>query len=106
MSAASVASTRVTGGALLRGDLWRGVNGHAPRLQFLGDEEGEFERLFGVQPRVAERLVAGIEVEIGEVVRAADAFGDFAPGHLDMHAARPCAFRRVDVEEAADFEIG
>ena len=28
-----------------------------PRLQRLGDLEGEFERLLGIQPRVAERLI-------------------------------------------------
>ena len=73
----------------------------AAALQLLGDQERQLQRLFRVQPRVAEGLVALGQVRLGQPVRAADALGDVLAGHLDVHAARPGALGRVDVEEAA-----
>ena len=65
-----------------RGPAWPGA-----RLQLLGEQEGEFQRLLGVEPRIAVRLVAAAEVGLGQPVRAADALRHFLAGHLDMHAA-------------------
>ena len=54
---------RVVRVAAARSDIvyWPDAAGRAAQplgLEFLGDQEGEFERLAGVQPRVAKRLVA------------------------------------------------
>ena len=45
--------------ALLRGDSRNATRRLAAGLQFLGDQERQLQRLLGVQPRIAERLVAG-----------------------------------------------
>src|SRR3954454_13263238 len=68
--------------------------------QHLGDEERELERLLGVEPRVAGRLVAAGEVLVRDVLRAAEALGDVFPGDLDVDAARVAAERGVHLEEA------
>ena len=70
-------------------------------LQRLGDQEGELERLAGVEPRVAMGVVAVGERGFGDRLGAADAFGDVLAGHLEMHAAGIAALGRVDREEAA-----
>ena len=66
-----------------------------------GDEERELERLAGVQPRVAGRLVPPAEVGVVDVERTAEAFGDVLTGELDVDAAGPRAQRPVHLEEAA-----
>ena len=76
----------------------------AAGFQLLGDEEGEFQRLLGIQPRVAEGLVAVAEIVLREAARAADAFGDVLAGHFHMRAAGDGALRRVEVEEG--FQLG
>ena len=73
----------------------------AARLQHLGDEERQLQRLAGVQPRVARRLVPPGQVGVGDLLRAAEALGDVVAGQLDVHAARPRADGRVHLEEAA-----
>ena len=55
-----------------------------------------------VQPRVAQRLVAGVEVGLVDRVGAAQALGDVVAGQLDVHAARVRAELAVHLEEAAD----
>ena len=56
-----------------------------------------------VQTRVAMGVIAGVEVHLGHVHRAAGAFGDILAGHLDMDAAAMRALGTVDGEEAAHF---
>ncbi len=56
--------------------------------QHLRDEERQFERLLGVQAGIACGLVATGQVEIGDVLRAAEALGDVLTGQLDVDAAR------------------
>src|SRR5919112_258760 len=68
--------------------------------QHLRDEERQLQRLAGVQPRVAGRLVAAVEVLVGDLHGAAEALGDVLAGQLDVDAAWPRAQRAVDVEEA------
>src|SRR3954469_19161197 len=68
--------------------------------EHLGDEEGQLQRLPGVQPRVARRLVPAVEVLVADLHRAAEALGDVLTGQLDVDAARPGAQRPVHVEEA------
>ena len=68
--------------------------------QHLGHEERELQRLLGVQSGVARRLVATTEIEIGDVLRAAEALGDVLTGQLDMDTTRMRAEAVVDLEEA------
>src|SRR6266849_704201 len=74
-----------------------------PRLPFLlqqlGEQEGEIDRLLRVEPRIAERVVAVVQVLVGDGARAAGALGDVLARHLEMHAPRIGAFGRVDREE-------
>ena len=86
----------------MRGDGRLAAEG-ATGFQLFGDEEGELERLLGVEAGVAEGLVSGGEVGFGQAVGAAGAFGDVLAGHLDVDAAGPGALGGVGVEEAADF---
>ena len=60
----------------------------------LGDAEGEVERLPPVQARVAERLVAVVELLLEHGLGAAEALGDVLAGELDVDAARPRPDRR------------
>src|SRR3954447_22091524 len=68
--------------------------------QHLRDEECQLQRLPGVQPGVAGRLVAAVEVLVADLHRAAEALGDVLAGELHVDAAGPGAQRPVDVEEA------
>src|SRR6516162_8431064 len=68
----------------------------------LGDAEGQVQRLAAVEPGVARRLVAVAQVAFGNVVAAADAFGDIIAGELDVDAARMGTERAVHLEEADD----
>src|SRR3954470_6389470 len=68
--------------------------------QHLRDEEGELQRLPGVQPRVAGGLVAAVEVLVADLHGPAEALGDVLTGQLDVDATGPRAQGPVDVEEA------
>src|SRR3712207_3556449 len=68
--------------------------------QHLRDQEGELQRLPGVQPRVAGGLVAAVEVLVADLHGPAEALGDVLTGELDVDAAGPGAQGPVDVEEA------
>src|SRR3990167_1375562 len=72
-------------------------------LQRLGDQEGQFQRLVGVHPRVAVGVVAVRQAVLGDRSGAADAFGDVLPGHLDMDAAGVAALGLVHREELPPF---
>ena len=61
-------------------------------LQQFGDQESHVDRLFGIQTGIADRVIAVVEILVGDGARAADAFGDVLPGHLQMHAAGMGAF--------------
>src|SRR5947209_4914090 len=76
------------------------VAGGRSTTQHLRDQEGQLQRLAGVQPRVAGGLVAAVEVLVADLHRAAEALGDVLAGELDVDAAGPGAQRPVDVEEA------
>src|SRR6266850_793861 len=68
-------------------------------LEQFGDQEGHVDRLFGIEAGIADRVIAVIEVLVGDGAGAADAFGDVLPGHLQVHAAGMRAFSGVDREE-------
>ena len=63
--------------------------------------EGEVERLAGVQPRVARRRVAVVEVALEDLLGPAQALGDVVARQLDVDAARPRALVAVHGEERA-----
>ena len=63
--------------------------------------EGQVERLAGVQPGVARRRVAGIEVHLEDLLGSTEALGHVVPGQLDVQPAGPGPFVTVDVEEGA-----
>src|SRR4030081_1627061 len=71
----------------------------AASLEQFRDQESHVDRLLGVEAGIADRVIAIAEVLVGDGARAADAFGDVLPGHLQMHAAGIAALRRVDGEE-------
>ena len=82
-----------------------GVRGHRRRQscgEHLGDEERQLQALLVVQPRVAHRLVAQVEVGVEDLLRAADALGDVVAGELDVDAAGHRAEAAVHLEEALD----
>ena len=57
-----------------------------------GDQERHVDRLLGIETGIAHRVIAVVEILVGDGARAADAFGDVLPGHLQMHAAGMGAF--------------
>src|SRR5690606_26092084 len=67
--------------------------------QQLGDQECQFQRLIGIQARIAMGMIAVRQILGRDCARAAGAFGDILAGHLDMDAAGMRSFRRMDVEE-------
>src|SRR3954469_10081195 len=80
---------------------WWGAGGPST-TQHLRDQERQLQRLPGVEPGVAGRLVAAVEVLVADLHGAAEALGDVLAGELDVDAARPGAQPPVDVEEAED----
>src|SRR4030067_3079377 len=71
-------------------------------LEPLGYDEGELERLVGVEPWIAMGMVAVRQIGLGYGLGAAHAFGHVLARHLDMDAARVGALAAVDVEERLD----
>src|SRR5689334_21327197 len=67
----------------------------------LGNQEGQFQRLAGIQPGIAGGLVAVLQVDFLQTLRAAQALGDVLAGHLEMHAAGMRPLGAMDGEEAA-----
>src|SRR5438874_7100179 len=68
-------------------------------LEQFGDQESHVDRLLGVEAGIADRVIAIVEILIGDGARAADAFGHILTGHFQMDAAGMGALRRVDREE-------
>src|SRR2546423_15088274 len=68
--------------------------------QHLGDQEGQFQRLLGVEARVAGGLVPPLQVGGLDALPAAGALGDVAAGPVDAHAAGVGALGAVRLEEA------
>ncbi len=79
----------------------RGGAARAPPHQ-LGEAKGKVERLAPVQPWVAEGLVAGVELLLGELLGAAETLGHVVARVLEVDAARPDALGTAGGEEALD----
>src|SRR5690349_7260278 len=71
-----------------------------PSPQHLGDQECQFQGLLRIEARIAGRLVAVLEIQIRDVLRATEAFGDVLAGELDVQAAWMRAQGVMDLEEA------
>src|SRR6478736_6092061 len=82
-----------------RGDRHRPGLAGAFLLEELRDQESHVDRLLGIEAGIADRVVAVVEILVGDRAGAADTLGDVLAGHLQMHAAGVRAFRRVDGEE-------
>ena len=62
------------------------------------DQECEVDGLLGIEPRIANRMVAVVEILIRDLARAPPVHSvTFWPGHLQMHATRIGALRRMDL---------
>src|SRR6185312_306056 len=68
-----------------------------------GQQESELDRLLGIQPWIAECVIAVVEILIADCTCAACAFGDVLAGHLQMHAATMSAFGGLNREEGLHF---
>src|ERR1700704_5456467 len=68
-------------------------------LQQFRNQESHVDRLFGIEAGIADRVIAVVEILVGDGARAADAFGDVLPGHLQMHAAGMRALGLMDRKE-------
>src|SRR6202163_896648 len=68
-------------------------------LEQFCDQESHVDRLLGIKAGIADRVIAIVEILIGDGARAAGAFGDVLPGHFQVHAAGVGSLRRVDGEE-------
>src|SRR5882672_9278880 len=71
-------------------------------LEQFRDQESHVDRLLGIKAGIADRMIAIVEILIGDGARAADAFGYVLAGHFQMDAAGVRALRRVDGEERLD----
>src|SRR3954466_394477 len=68
-------------------------------LEQFGQQESELDRLLGIEPRVAQRVIPVVQVLVADRAGAAGAFGDVLAGHLQMHAAAMRAFGRMHRKE-------
>src|SRR5262245_44748036 len=82
-----------------RGGRHRRGPARALLLQELGDQEGHVDGLFGIEAGVADRVVAVAQILMRDGARAAKAFGDVLPGHLQVNAAGMAALGRMHAEE-------
>src|SRR5215207_401278 len=67
-----------------------------------GDHEGEVQRLAAIEPGVARRFVAVVQIVLDYLVAPADALGHVVAGELDVDAPRMGAEPAVHLEEAGD----
>src|SRR4051812_9955380 len=82
-----------------RGGRYRPDLAGALLLEQFCNQESHVDGLLGVEAGIADRVVAVVEILVGDGAGATEALGDVLPGHLQMHAAGMGAFGRVDREE-------
>src|SRR5262249_14092741 len=73
--------------------------GGALPLEKVGQQERKVDRWLGIEPRVADRVVAILEVRVGDHAGTAGALGDVLAGHLQMHSAAMRSFGAVNGKE-------
>ena len=74
--------------------------GGAP--QHLDDEEGQLQRLLGVQPGVARGVVPGGELAVGDHLRTAEALSNRFACVLNVNTTRMRTDPTMDLEETLD----
>src|SRR5262249_16318515 len=80
---------------------WQRLRSRLPLvLEQLGEQESEVDRLLGVEARIAERVVAVVQILVRDGARAAGALGDVLAGQLEVHAVRICPLPAMRREEA------
>src|SRR6202012_2627311 len=72
-------------------------------LEQFRNQESHVDRLLGIETGIADRVIAVVEILVGDGARAADAFGDVLAGHLQMDAAGMSPLRGMDREERLHF---
>src|SRR5215470_17645521 len=70
-------------------------------LDQVGQKKCQIDGLFGIEARIADRVVAVVEVLVRDLANAAGALRHVLAGHLQMDATRIGAFRVVHLEEGA-----
>src|SRR5579883_612965 len=71
-------------------------------LEEFGKQKRQLDRLLGVQSRIAERMVAIVEIFFADGACSTGAFRHVLPGHLEMDAARVGAFRLMNGKKRLD----
>ena len=66
------------------------------RLKQLCDEKGHFDRLLGIEPWIAVRMVTIAQIGFRYRSGAADTFGDILSSHFEMHTTGVSALRPMD----------
>src|ERR1700744_6528236 len=68
-------------------------------LEKFRNQERHVDRLLGIETGIADRVIAVVEILVGDGARAADSFRDVPAGHLQMDAAGMSPLRGMDREE-------
>src|SRR6476646_2859098 len=85
------------------GSHWHWLGPHGPLfLEQFCQKKGEINRLLRVKPRIADRVIAVVEISFANCAGAASAFRDILPCHLQMHAPGVGAFGLMNLEAVAD----
>src|SRR5690348_10577687 len=71
-------------------------------LEQFGKQEGKIDRLLGVEPRIADRVIPVVEIGFGDGARSASTFGYILTCHLKVNATRVGSLRLMDLEKCAD----
>src|SRR6476646_598838 len=95
--------TPATPGAVVRsktgGSRQRPRLGGALGLEQVRQQERQIDRLLGVEPGIADGVIAVLEVRVGDHAGAAGALDGVLTGHLQLHASAVSACGAVDREE-------
>src|SRR5262249_52940037 len=75
----------------------------ALRFEEIGEQEGKIDRLLRIESRIAERMVAIVELRLCDRSRTPGAFRNVFAGHFEMHAACVGTFGSMDREEILHF---
>src|SRR4051794_25242182 len=69
-------------------------------LDEIGQEECKIDRLFGIEARIANRVIAVVEILVADLAHPSRAFGHVLAGHLQVHTTRIGAFRGMDLKKS------
>jgi hypothetical protein len=69
----------------------------------IGEQKGEIDRLLGIKPRIAECMIATVEIGLRDRPRAPGALRNILAGHLEMNAARVGTLSRMHSKEILYF---